>query len=856
MSAGEVVMRLPGVAGNPTDEGLAYRFNMRGMDATLNNVTIDGATLPSLGQNRSFEMQSITGTMFDALELIKGHTPDKDASSLGGTVNFKSRATFMMREDSRTTYNFSTRWAPPFFEETPIRAQHRAHPILNVTHQQVFSVFGEHRNLGVSLNAFYSENAVGGAYNYFDYINQLDPKGAAPVWDYRTWDNTNNRKQLSLNLKADYRLGRDAKISLSLTGNDNYERMRRRVTVRAFTGSATTALSNTSGIVPGASDQYITVVRPGIAANDIDVTMDGPLNYYTRTRRLDMNGDWTLLNGALYLEYGANVGYNHLNNGNGRGGTLNMRIGQANPTTGVFTFGGAGWILDRTQDQEHPLFKPNGGPDFTDPKNYRPRPTDGLVQQRNENDQLIRQARFDAKYKIPFLTAPTNFKTGFSWKDLRQDQSGKDRHRWSYIPNGPALPNDPTYVSYDMIETGRAIPFWQAHMFTTDGRPKDPSLWVEDLYEDTRQRFISTNGVKEQTAAYYLMAQGRLAKEGFFARAGYLGGVRFEDNKDVAWGWVRGRTLSTAAQQAQDPVGWAIRDYAPNYRVTEGKYAKSFPSIHSYYDITNDLKVRVSYSTSYGRPPLANLVPGETPTEATQTVTVNNPGLKPYTAQSWDTALEYYFEPVGALTFSWFHKDIKGFILTQDIGTIPQGTDNGYNGEYAGWVERTQVNGSNAIVQGWEFAYQQQFTWLPGLWKTLSASFNYTWLDTHGNRDGTRYLGRRDVVGPSGFGFIPMAYNASLSWRFKKFNTRVLYNYTGENVTTFNPTNPAQSVFRLPQERVDIGLGYQLRPALGLSLDVSNIFNTPQSSYMGYKDRMRQNIYNFVTIAVGVRGQF
>jgi hypothetical protein len=135
------------------------------------------------------------------------------------------------------------------------------------------------------------------------------------------------------------------------------------------------------------------------------------------------------------------------------------------------------------------------------------------------------------------------------------------------------------------------------------------------------------------------------------------------------------------------------------------------------------------------------------------------------------------------------------------VGTIPEGTSNGYNGEYAGWVERTQINGSNAIVQGWEFAYQQQFTWLPGIWKTLAASFNYTWLDTHGTRDGTRYLTRRDVVGPSGFGFIPMAYNASLSWRFKKFNTRVLYNLTGENVTTFNPTNPAQSVSACPEAR-------------------------------------------------------
>src|SRR5688572_15381872 len=162
MSAGEVVMRLPGVAGSPTDEGLAYRFNMRGMDPAMNNVTVDGGSLTTLGTNRSFELQSITGTMFDALELIKGHTPDKGADSLGGTVNFKTKSTFSMRENRRTTYNFSTRYAPPFFEQTPIRSQHRAHPIINLTHQEVFNAFGGDHNLGMSLNLFYSENAVGG----------------------------------------------------------------------------------------------------------------------------------------------------------------------------------------------------------------------------------------------------------------------------------------------------------------------------------------------------------------------------------------------------------------------------------------------------------------------------------------------------------------------------------------------------------------------------------------------------------------------------------------------------------------------------------------------------------------------
>ena len=851
MSAGEVVMRLPGVAGAPTDEGLAYRFNMRGMDPTLNNVTVDGASMTTLGTNRSFELQSITGTMFDALELIKGHTPDKDAASLGGTINFKTRATFSMKEKRRTTYNFSTRWAPPFFEQTPMRSQHRAHPILNVAHQEVFDVFGDYKNLGLSVNLFYSENAVGGFYSRSEYLNVLN--GPAPIWDYTTWDNINNRKQMSLNLKADYRLAANSKISVGVTGNDNFERMRRRVTVRAFTGSATTTLSATSGVVPGAFTENITVVRP-IAAATIDVTMDGPLNYYVRMRRLDLSGDTTWRN--LQLDYGANIATTHLNNGNGKGGTLNMRT--IDPTRVVpgqaFVFGGSGWIIDKTESALFPRFLPNGGADFTDPNNYRPRPTDGLVQQRNQNDQLMRQARFDAKYLLP-VSAPTNFKTGIAWRELRMDQWGKDRHRWTYTPGGPPLPHDPTYVSYERTKTGRAIPMWQAHMFTTDGRPKDPSLWVEDLYYYEQQKYTATNGVREAVTSYYVMLQGRLGREGFLNRTGYLGGVRFEDTSTEAWGWVRSRILSTAAQQAVDPIGSATRDYAPNYRTNPGDYKKRFPSIHAFHDILPSLKARVSYSTSYGRPPISNLLPGETPNETTRIVTVNNPGLQPYTSTNWDATLEYYFEPVGSLTVGFFHKSIRGFILTSDVGVIPEGLDNGYSGEYAGWTERTNVNGGSAIVQGWEFAYQQQFTFLPGLLKGLAASFNYTWLDTHGTREGTRYLTRRDVTGPS-FGFVPHATNASLSWRYRKFNTRVLYNFTGEQIASFNATNPALNQYRFSAKTFNWGMGYQLKPALGLSVDIANVFNEPQQWYVGYKDRLRQTIINFVTVTIGVNGRF
>jgi TonB-dependent receptor len=862
MSAGEVVMRLPGVAGSPTDEGLAYRFNMRGMDPTLNNVTVDGASMTTLGNNRSFELQSITGTMFDALELIKGHTPDKGADSLGGTINFKTRSTFSMREKRRTTYNFSARWAPPFLEQTPMRSQHRAHPILNVTHQEVFDVFGDTKNLGVSLNAFFSENAVGGFASILDFTNIAN--GPAPVWDYQTWDNINNRKQMSLNLKADYKLSQFAKASIGLTGNDNFERMRRRVTVRAFTGGNTTVPNATNtGVVAGAFDDKITVVRPittvagqgtpasssGNAAN-IDVTMDGPLNYYVRMRRLDTSAEYN--RGPLLLEYSGSIATTHLNNGNGRGGTLNMRIIDPSRMVpgGPLVFGGAGWILDRTHSDVHPEFRQNGGPDFTDPNNYRPRPTDGLVQQRNQNDQQLRQFRLDARYTLP-ISAPTNFKTGFHWRELRMEEWGKDRHRWSYSPTAPALPADPTYVSYDRIKTGRAIPVWQSHMFTTDGRPNNPSDWIEDIYYNEQQKYTATRGLNEKVPAYYFMAQGRLARDGFFSRTGYLGGVRFEKAETMAWGWVRARRLSTTAEQLADPIGSATRDYADNYRVNPGKYEKKFPSVHAFHDITKDLKVRLSYSTSYGRPPISNLLPGETPNENTLTVTANNPGLQPYTAKNWDATIEYYFEPVGSLTVGFFHKDIRDFIITSDVGTIADGLDNGYGGDYSGWTLRTNINGGDAVAQGWEFAYQQQFTFLPGLLKGLGASFNYTWINTHGTRDGTRYLTRREVVN-----FIPHAANARLSWRHRKFTSQILYNFTGEHITTFNVNNPALNQYRFSMKTVNVGVGYQYRPWLNFSLDAANIFNEPQQFYIGYKDRVRRTIMNFVTITAGVNGRF
>ena len=838
MSVGEVVMRLPGMAGSPTDEGLNYGFNTRGTGAGQNTVTVDGQLMPSLGTSRAFELQSITGTMFEALELTKGHRPDQNADSLGGTLNLKTRSPLSMREKRRMTYSFTTRWAPPFTEQIPIREQHRAHPLINYSYQELFDVFGGTRNLAISANAFYSENVIGFTWTTFDYQNTLAPN--AYMYQFLQRDNFNNRKQSSLNLRADYRWSPTTRFYVTVLGNTNIERFRRRMAVTATSGSNSSA----PNIVAAASNDHITVVNPS-TANTLDVSIDGPRNYYVRTRRLDFGGEHEYRN--WQIDYTGGWGYTHLNNGDGTAGSLTMRLGTVSPA-GVWTAGGEGWIIDRTKSDLLPSFRQNGGPDFTNGNNYRP--TGNLGNSNTQNDQHLTQFRFNARYQLP-MPMPTYLKAGISYRSQVTDVWAKDQHRWTYSGTGPLPTQDiPNYYSR---ETGIVFPRWYSNDFMDKRRPKDPSLWTEDRYYNESQKYSGTRGLKEVAQAAYVMAQGRLGTEGFLGRTGYLGGVRVEDTTVDSWGWIQARVTSSTALRNSDPVAAARQDFANTFRTPHGDYRKPYPSIHTWHDLTNNLKIRASYSTSFGRPDPGNLLPGESYDLTNQRVTVNNPGLKPQQAKTWDTSIEYYFEPVGAFSVGWFHKTIRDYIITnQEIRTIPSGPNNGYDGEYANWTEYSSLNAGGVIAEGWEIAYRQQFTFLPGLLKGLGASFNYTWIDGHGDPkiSGTSYLNKHELPG-----FIPYVANASLSWRYRNFSTRVLYNFTGEYLSSFN-VNPAIRQYRESFKTVNVGVAYQLRPNLGLTLDVANIFNEPQVLYRGFKGRTNQITYNFVTISAGINGRF
>ena len=237
MSASELAIRLPGVAGNLNLEGGVDGFTVRGMGPGLNTITLDGALLSTQGaMARQMRINNLTGAMFEGLELIKGHTPDKNADSLGGTINLKRRSPLSMKEKRRVTYNFAGRWAPPFTQQIPLREKRRLHPLFNVGYQEVFDVRGGERNLGIAVNLFYSENVAGVFSTTRDFQNTTDTP--AYLWDYRTLDQYNNRKQASVNVKADYRLSRTTKLTLNTIYNDGNEMNKARYETRAFTNQS------------------------------------------------------------------------------------------------------------------------------------------------------------------------------------------------------------------------------------------------------------------------------------------------------------------------------------------------------------------------------------------------------------------------------------------------------------------------------------------------------------------------------------------------------------------------------------------------------------------------------------------
>jgi len=830
-NAGELLVRLPGVSANLDAENNIQGVQIRGSPDNLVSFYIDGDEEASPGgQGRVFQTHSISGALFDSIEVVPAPTPDMSADSIAGAVLFNTRDPLSIEGDYELSYRVADRVQGWIDSETPSGKAHEQHPFLSANYDGVYDVAGGKRNLGVSFSAFYSENATG----YDESGNNLYQQSLAEpayMYQYQTIDGYNNRKQTSFDLKSEYRVSDHMEITFNALYNDAFEPYNPVYTATAATGQTVATLVNgvptgTGGIMPGYTD-YVTQVLP-VASSKMTLNST-QYSFIDRQREYSIGAKNDF--DRLHLDYHLNYNYAHPNLGNGKG--------NGNESGGIFTESVAniGYLVDQTHSAIYPNFIQDAGPSVTNGANYG----SGLFTTRdNHRDTDKFTARLNATYDLP-TTFTSSIKAGYNFEETTY-KNVANMYEWTYAGTAPLSTfANPSLLTFDEQREGFTLPFVNTTNIA-EQIANNPTAWNQNLYYHYQQDYIGTNTVQETIKAAYVQAQAK------FGPVDFMTGVRMENTGEYGFGYVASPVLSTAAQQLANPLGSAMADYTAN--VTNGGYTNFFPGVYTTYHITSDLQARGDFSTSIGRPTAADIIPAQTANTSAGTLTIANPSLKPEYARNFDFDVEYYFQHVGKLTAGWFYKDITSYIATGNIGTVGTGINNGYNGNYQGDMILTNTNAGTAIVDGYEFEYTERFDFLPGPFAGLGMSANYTQLQTHGNYGGSVVEGANQLAA-----FVPKTGNLGLNYNWGAFGARALINYTGRYLNTAS-TNAAVELYRYTRTIANFGISYQIVRACTLSVDVTNLFNEPQGEYYGVPTRRGLTIVDYPNIVFGVNGKF
>ncbi len=172
----------------------------------------------------------------------------------------------------------------------------------------------------------------------------------------------------------------------------------------------------------------------------------------------------------------------------------------------------------------------------------------------------------------------------------------------------------------------------------------------------------------------------------------------------------------------------------------ENEYEDWLPSLNLKVNVTDELLLRFGFSKAIARPDLGltrafyNMTPRTDPDTGAWVgfqVANNgtgNPYLEPTKSTQYDASIEWYFAPVGSVTFSMFYKSLTD-VLTNGIGEVPITN----NGETYDIYTVSPVNApGKGTIKGFEVGYQQFFDFLPGFFSGFGVNTNYTYIDSEG----------------------------------------------------------------------------------------------------------------------------
>ncbi len=851
-NVGEFAKWLPGVTVdyNAAD---ARTISVRGLPSSTTPVSVDGnrmASAASSSATRVFELEQVSINNISRVEITKVPTPDSPADALGGAINLVSRSAF---ERSRPVFNYraytsvnSTQFSlnkTPGPKREPTR---KVTPGMDFTYIRPVS-----KNFGFAVNGLYSEQFNPQFRSQRQWASAgLSVANVPPDNPYLArWlvqDAPKFTRRYSIGSTIDWRFAPTDVLSLGIQYN-NYDANFGGSNIQWDVGSTPTW---------GAT---FTQGRTNVGTNTIGTNYRHKYgNTIMPTLTWRHNGRvWQFEAGAAYSR-----SENHYRD-IGDGFWENVQLTQASQT-----------IRFDEINAVRPGTVTNSGAPFS-LANYRIR-----TARSSQNDAVdtIRSARanvtrgFDGK-------VPLTFKAGFDVRENRRDIRYPQR-TWTFVgADGLANSADDTAGAYvDKTWLGTASPFglpvvqWPDVYALHDLFVSKPNYF--SLNQTGASGSIATEAnnsqlIVERVSSLYLRADTRLLSN----RLWLVAGARYELTDDSGEGVLSDPTAiyrrnpdgsfvmqgGSRVLITTDPIEQARLIYQARGTHVSKDYGTMHPSFNATYNLGENLIFRAGYARTLGRPNFSFIVPGSRIAEPTTsnpngTITINNTALKPWLANSFDLAVEYYLKPQGVVSIGVFRKDFSNFFgrLTTE-GTAEALESYGLDPvNFLGYDIITMMNVGDARVTGLDLNYSQKLGFLPGLLSGLSVFGNVTSLHLVGanTADFTNFT-RRQMN--AGIGYSRKKFSMNLKWNYRGRQRGSLQSGTGIGANTYEWT--------APRLQVDADLTYAFRPWLGFFAAVRNLTKdnlvfqrygpaTPKYAW-GFRDEDYGAQWTF-----GVRGRF
>ncbi len=874
---GDYVRFLPGVTilDDGTNPG---RIALGGFPAEMSNIQIDGVDVPATGigptSTRAAALQDVPILNIERVEVSKVPTPDLPASGLGGSMNLIARTgtglkrpvgryQVYMNFDNVDGLNFNGGSQQPHDRATPGRKQ----PSFSLSY-----AFPVGKKLSISL---------GGSRSWRQRPTDDTPSEVA-FWNLRnTYLTTGAPKDLALAItqwRQEASISRTENLQLGLdwrlTGNDTLSlQVQDRSVVEKKAQSFMTARVNAGYDAIGNANY--TQSRGATGSFEMGTLNPSNFDATTDTRMLSLK-------------------YQH------RGPTWNID-GQASHSAadrersslGKGYFNGVLASILNVNIRGDGIGKGSS----IGPETYTITRTNGtLVDPFNANNYTLGTANEEyAMYQTDVTAGRLNvsraigrtltLKIGGAYNRLDKDDT---RPVKNYTFVGRAAGQ--TAVSlYDLVDESIDV--------KVNG---NPVRWISpvkahDLFVQHPEYFtLNTTHIQNRAQNSKRMLEDILA--GYFrfdlrllsGRLNFTGGARYEKTDLKGWSMKRDNFAIYQRDATGDLVRTSTGALVPITNNAEARlrlinqeranfesqgYDGLYPSLNANYAITENLVARAAYARTLGRPDVQYVVAGitvpvPTDTNATtaRTIFVGNPGLEPWTADSFHLSLDSYHLKGGFGSIGIYRKNVSNFFAQRGRPTtaatleaygIPEGDI-----EYMladNYVLRRWENVGDATLDGVELSYRQDLLFLPSWLQLVQAWVNYTHLKVGGPN-------AADFVG-----FSPASLTAGLNYIRPRFSVRLTAAYQAETKRAEVVVTPGTSTegfiplstyeYQAAYTRYGISAEYALTKKFALYVNWDDMFAKDRFLYRRAPDTpaFAQTAQRHVSpsfIVLGLKGSF